>query len=322
VGIGDRARILNLDTKQEVVCCESPGDIPFLVWSCAFSSDGRMLAMQSQSTIRLWETSAGKLRLKLGRELETNHSMVFSPDGKTLATGGAGNPMVRLYDVRDGKELHVFPGHLGNVKAVAFSPDGHRLVSGSEDSTALIWEIPSACVNRKLTLAPMDQGEQKRLWEKLSGDDATSAYAALHRFAASPAEAVSLSRKLLFAGVRASPQQIQRWIAQLDDDEYTTREQASGHLERVEGEAEKALENALRGKCSPEVRRRIEVLLETLKGKQLLIRVLRVVELLEQIGTPEALEVLQHLEKITGDTAIREDVRRSLGRLAAKQKPQ
>ncbi len=37
-------------------------------------------------------------------------------------------------------ELRTLRGHLGGVSAVAFSPDGQRIVTGSEDTTAKVWE--------------------------------------------------------------------------------------------------------------------------------------------------------------------------------------
>jgi WD40 repeat protein len=37
--------------------------------------------------------------------------------------------------------LHEFPGHSGGVFALAFTPDGKRLISGSADTTALVWDV-------------------------------------------------------------------------------------------------------------------------------------------------------------------------------------
>jgi hypothetical protein len=115
------------------------------------------------------------------------------------------------------------------------------------------------------------------------------------------------------------PEGMECWIVQLDDEEFTVREDASANLERVEGDAENLLEKTLQGTCSLETRRRIVILLETLKAKRLPTRVVRALELLEQVGTADAVEVLRGWEKKAADRRIREEVRRSLGRLAAKQ---
>ena len=43
------------------------------------------------------------------------------------------DPMIRLWNVKTGKELHRLKGHEGSVISVAFSPDGKRLASGGSD---------------------------------------------------------------------------------------------------------------------------------------------------------------------------------------------
>jgi HEAT repeat protein len=117
--------------------------------------------------------------------------------------------------------------------------------------------------------------------------------------------------------ISVGPDQIQRWIVQLDDEDYTVREQASRHLERVGGEAHPALERTLKGDCSPEVRQRIKALLE---ANLIRIRKMRAVELLEQIGTAEAVDFLKQLAMKTSDPGLRAEAEGSLRRLGTKRR--
>ena len=50
------------------------------------------------------------------------HGLGFSPDGKTLASGGRG-PM-KLWAVENRTEMATLKGHIGLVASVAFSPSG------------------------------------------------------------------------------------------------------------------------------------------------------------------------------------------------------
>ena len=67
----------------------------------------------------------------------------LSRDGKQLATDGVaeGKPAILVRDIASGNLIKALVGHEGAVTALSFSADGTRLVSGSADKTARVWQI-------------------------------------------------------------------------------------------------------------------------------------------------------------------------------------
>ncbi|MBC1242254.1 WD40 repeat domain-containing protein, partial [Nostoc sp. 2RC] len=66
------------------------------------------------------------------------NSVVFSPDGKTLASASNDNT-IKLWDVSTSKAIKTLTGHSSWVNSVVFSPDGKTLASASDDNTIKLW---------------------------------------------------------------------------------------------------------------------------------------------------------------------------------------
>ena len=77
------------------------------------------------------------------------YTVAFSPDGQTLASGGA-DKAVRFWDVKTGKLQRTLRGHRGEVYTVAFSPDGQTLASGGADKAVRFWDVKTGKLQRTL----------------------------------------------------------------------------------------------------------------------------------------------------------------------------
>src|SRR5262245_62401378 len=86
-----------------------------------------------------------KLRDTLVGHTDGVTSVAYSPDGKTLASGGL-DGTIKLWNVATSKEQatlseHKYSGHRYWVYCVAFCPDGKALASGSERRTIKLWDV-------------------------------------------------------------------------------------------------------------------------------------------------------------------------------------
>jgi WD40 repeat protein/serine/threonine protein kinase len=112
----------------------------YLVWSAAFSADGkRILTGSWDKTAKVWDAATGQEILTLNGNNCWVLSAAFSPDGKRIVTGGGEfgyegikpTSEAKVWDAATGRQLFGISGHQSPVWSVAFSPDGKRILSGS-----------------------------------------------------------------------------------------------------------------------------------------------------------------------------------------------
>jgi WD40 repeat protein len=290
----------------------------------ALSTDGKTLISGGLDRgLHLWDLVSGHEIASLVGHKRAVAAVALSPDGRLAATAGgsAAHPYdvdeprrIRLWDVVSGKEVAHFEGHTADVTCLAFSPDGARLVSGLRDTAVLVWDMTALPQLPPLEVRPE---ELNGLWKDLAGAATFKAHQAVWKLAAAPQISVPFLKDHVPPATEVDADQVRRWIADLDSEQFATRAAAVKELEKLGDRAAPALREALAGKPSAEVRKQAE---EVLAGLRLVrspevLQRLRAVQVLERIGSPEARRLLEALAK--GAPAAREtrEARAALDRL-------
>jgi WD40 repeat protein len=150
---GDKTiRIWNIATKRSERVLRPPigeGYVGNLA-GLAVAPDGQVLAVSGFfpqggqksgiHAILLINLSSGRVERVLRGHTNVISCLVFSADGKLLASGAA-DRTIRVWNPVTGESEGVLEGNKAAITSLCFSPDGKRLVVGSADGVARIWSL-------------------------------------------------------------------------------------------------------------------------------------------------------------------------------------
>jgi hypothetical protein len=332
--IQEQKKVIGLwDTATGKELCRVPVD-RFFQQCFALSADSKLLAVADgwrpissdvlHRHIHLWEIATGKKLRQFGKSDGGSshngyHAIAFSPDGKTLATAGDGN-RTRVWEVATGSERLPLEGHAGHVIKFLFAENGRTLITTSDDTTALVWDLTGLRAQGGFAEEKRVPSDLRDLWTALADSNGAKAYQAIWRLAATPGPTVMFLGEHLHAVEAVDGDTLAQRIADLDSPVYLARQKATQELSKSDRLAEPALRKALAGKPSPELRQRIQQLVEQLEGvpAREQLQALRAVEALETADTPEARRLLDELAKGAPEARLTQEAKASLERLSKR----
>jgi WD40 repeat protein len=276
-------------------------------------------AAKHPGCLSLREVATGQERRRFAFFKEDVPAIAFSPDNRTIGLI-EGDRLLRTRDLKTGRLLQEFRGPHGLGPALAFSPDGKILASGCDDATILLWRVR----NHDHPAHRLTARELEQLWADLASADAARAYQAIETLDASPELTVPFLARRLRPVLRAKARDakaIAELIDDLDSNRYRVRRRAMQNLDRLEELARPVVQKTLAANPSLETRLRLQALLRkwhfrTYTTQEL--RLLRAVEVLERIGTPEAAHVLRTLADGEPLAWLTQEARAALTRLAMR----
>jgi WD40 repeat protein len=315
---GGTIRAWSIETGTERRPVESSGS--FQLYS-EVSPDGRNLAGQdADGNVYVWELATGKERARFPQK-EAVLSFAFSLDGQHLIGALASNSL-RVWDLATGQEAGQLPGHSSPARSLACSPDGKLLASGGSQGAILLWDMSRLPATKRPPARELSPAALDVEWQALGGEDATRAYRALWTLRAVPQQALPLLQADLRPAAAVDPERITKLLADLDSGEFAVRDKATADLEKLGEAAVPRLVKALKsGNLSGEASRRVQGLLDKSQafppgGDR--IRTLRMLELLERLGTPEAAALLKSLAINESDPRLAHEAKAAQERLSRR----
>jgi hypothetical protein len=205
---------------------------------------------------------------------------------------------------------------------LAFVPHGKMLVTVRPNDQIILWDIS----NVKPDTEPFTRLNDKQLadlWELLNHKVARKALEAGRQLERDPEGTVAFLAKRLEPLPKVSDEQLRQWLAEQKSDDEAVREKSEKELAKLWRGAAKELKKAHADAFNVGTKTRLEALLlwtqRPIHVAETLQR-MRAIEVLEHIGTPAAIKVLERMAGGEPRYPETQDAIESLERLKAVKK--
>jgi WD40 repeat protein len=277
-----------------------------------FTSDGRHLLLRRGPTATILY------------DVQRNREALFfydapvtaaAPDGRTLAASDGA--AIELWDMALRRHIRTLEGSPTGIDHLAFSRDG-RTLAATGGGSVLLWDVTGlASAPGRLPALDLKAADIEHLWTDLAGSDADLAHRAFWKLAALGEQTFKFLRPRIQAQPDLGSQARAKLVADLESDSYAVRAKATRQLETLD-ETRSMLLDALAKKIPLETRKRIELVLskqqEWLDSADLRLQ-LRMVDLLEQLGSQEARAALEELAAGAAEATLTQAAARALRRM-------
>lgn len=290
----------------------------------AFTPDDRFLLC---GNVHVFELATGKISGTFDQHNRPVGSLAVSPKGRIVAStdGQKSRPSilkdphrVRFWDIATGRELATLSGHDANATSICYSPDGTQLITGLQDASALVWDVPKEAREVPVARQAIPAAEIEALWGELSSPEASTGQRTVLRLVNDPDSAVPLLEERLKPVAAPDDKEVQSLIVRLEDDDFKVRQDALQRLSAYGAAIAPHLTAAARDADSNELRLRCQELLEAaqtllpLRGEALTAA--RAVQVLEWIGNERAKGLLVKLAGGAAEAQLTREARGALGR--------
>jgi WD40 repeat protein len=284
------------------------GNIP---WVAAFLRDN-LLYVADGDRVGLWRSN-GRLLWRFDYSGDPSE-LAASADGKLLASP-AEDGKVSVWEIATGLLMQTFESP-EKARSISFSPDGKTLVTRGNQLT-LTWDLSGIKLSSLNRPVPLAADDFEKCWRDLGEFDGVRFHRAFWRMVADPQQTVTRLGCSLQPVHPMNAKTIEQLVEDLGSDSFTLRESATKVLETSDS-AVALLYKRLKEGPSLEEKKRIELILKnppTLGRTASNLRSYRSVQILEQIGTREAVDLLRRWAKGPPDTILTEQARASLERM-------
>jgi len=121
------------------------------VWDVEFVADGlRVVTASDDSTARVFDVLSGNELVVFDGHPQRIHSVDIADGRGIVATAGAGDNSIYLWDLATGETIRRIPGHADQVYDAQFTPNEQELVSVSQDATLRVWDVDSGIETERL----------------------------------------------------------------------------------------------------------------------------------------------------------------------------